>query len=151
MATHFIALMRRPRRSDGRAVPVRIDLLASGGWTCAIAARIASVTLVLFWSVSAGLVALAADLTLSIAVNARLHRVVKHRVARGALDLSAPTMTQRWLSSRHAKAAMKCDARAEKYLARAATANDDFTVWDLHKKADRNRIWAARCRGLTVD
>ena len=144
-------MLRRPRRPNGQNVAPSIDQVATAGWVCAIAARTTSAALVLFWSLRAGLVALGADLVLSSAVNARLHHVIRHRDGTGELDQSAPTIWDRYWSRRYVKAIVKWDAKADKYLARASATEDDFTAWNLRRKADRKRLWVARARGLIVD
>ena len=150
MAARFPSALCRPRRPNGQHVSPSIDRIAATAWACAISARCTAAALVLLWSVSAGLVALVADLMLSLTVNARLRRVISRRCATGQLDLTAPTATQTWWSRRSAKAAIKYDAKAEEYLARAAATKDDFRAWTLHRKADRKRLWAAAARSYVV-
>ena len=150
MPARFPSAIRRPRCPNGRHVSPSIDRVAATTWVCAIASRCTAVALVLFWSVSGGLVALAADLMLSMAVNARLRRVINRRGATGELDLTAPTMTQTWWSRRSAKAAIKYDAKADKCLARAAATKDELKAWTLRRKADRKRLWAAAARSYVV-
>ncbi|WP_420623178.1 hypothetical protein [Candidatus Poriferisodalis sp.] len=128
-----------------------IDRTATGLRIGAIAARTASASLVLFWSLNAGLIALAADLMLSLATNLRLHHVVKHRTAVGSLDKTAPTIWRQWRTRHLTKVAAKADAKADRLLAQVSETQDDFTARDLRRKAEKQRRDAGVARSLMDD